>query len=208
MLAAKARCSLWGLLQDPFQPSGIWLWSRVCLTLWKVVIPLQEVWLGDTGHKPPSVCWVLEDYRIMGRQSSVQLRSASWEHLSTGEGVIFLLGGGPAGHVASTAGLKPQKIFPICYRLYLQTCMPEGGHVLTAGGCTMQPTQGTTVSWWKVSATTKTMCRHGNLSHTFSWDPVSFCWRDLSPPQLQSTPVKLISPAATSTSQLPSKDQM
>lgn len=43
--------------------------------------------------------------------------------------------------------------------------MPEGGHVPTAGSSTIQPRQGATVSTWKIAATAKIVCRHGNLPH-------------------------------------------
>lgn len=51
--------------------------------------------LAGRNQSPPSACWVLEKHRMMGLQSSVQLRGAPWERLSTGEGVIFPLGSGP-----------------------------------------------------------------------------------------------------------------
>lgn len=45
------------------------------------------------------------------------------------------------------------------------------------------------MSRWKVAATAKVVCRHGNLPHLFSLDPESLCYGELSPLQPQSTSI-------------------
>lgn len=136
---------------------------------WKLVIPLQEVWLGKTSHKLPSAYWVLEKNGIVGLQSSMQLQSASWECLSTAKGVIFSTrwwSSGLTGHVASQLASVSEDI-----KHWLQAisadCTPRGGHVSGAGGCTLQPRQRATVSSWKV-ALWQSLCIGMGMCHTCS----------------------------------------
>lgn len=184
MLAAKARHASSGLLQCSFQPSGIWPWSHV----WKPVIPLQEVWLGETSHKPPSACWVLEKNGITGLQSSMQLQSALWEGLSTVKGVIFSTrwwSSGPTEHVASQLASVTEDILHFLQAVPTD-CTPKGGHVPGAGACTPQPRQGATTSSWKVATMAKSVCVGMGMCHTCS--RIQWVFAMESYPHLSLTP--------------------